>query len=60
MKCRHRKSWIICGGYAEWCYQCGAWRRLRLVEGETNVSTPAGKWTRPTGPDGPNPAMMDD
>lgn len=44
----HRRSlWIIAGGILLWCYRCGAWR----------VNAEEGKWHRPTGPDGPNPAM---
>ena len=57
-KCRHRKTWLIAGGFWEWCYQCGAIRLMRWVEGTQNCVTPAEKWTRPTGfPDGTNPAL---
>ena len=44
----HRRSiWIIADGRLLWCYRCGAWR----------VNDPVGEWYRPTGEDGPNPAM---
>jgi NMD protein affecting ribosome stability and mRNA decay len=45
----HRQSlWIIGigAGQLTWCYRCGA-----IHDGQ--------KWTRPTGPDGENPAMAD-
>lgn len=49
----HRQSlWIIAGGHLLWCYQCGAWRLNRDIYGED-----AGKWHKPTGIGGPNPAM---
>lgn len=42
----HRQSlWIIAGGTHLWCYQCGAFKHVD------------GKWQRPTGLGGPNPAM---
>lgn len=43
----HRQStWLIAGGSIIWCYQCGAWR----------MNMAAGKWHRPTGIGGENPA----
>lgn len=39
--CRHRQTWIICSGMNEWCYVCGALRRLQL----SKVSSP---WCLPT------------
>lgn len=55
---RHqRTSWLICGGYVEWCYQCGAWRQLKWVG--ANSFAAAGKWTKPTGIGGANPALKD-
>lgn len=56
VRCRHRRSWLICGGWAEWCYECGAWRQLRAIAG-TNRSAVAGRWTRPVGKGGENPAI---
>lgn len=50
--CRHRATWIICGGHAEWCYRCGAIRKLLLVN--ALVSVPTTTWVRPVG-DGKNP-----
>lgn len=54
MRCRHRKMWIIVGGHAAWCYECGAWRQMRPVDG-TNEVVPISMWVRPTGPGGKNP-----
>jgi hypothetical protein len=46
----HRQSlWIVCGGLVLWCYQCGAWR----------LNTKDGKWYRPVGVGGENPAMKE-
>ncbi len=49
--CRHRNVWVYASAGANgrllWCYQCGA---IRCVPGDK-------RWTKPTGPDGPNPAM---
>lgn len=47
--CKHRRTWIIGNEYASllWCYQCGAIRH----------NLPGERWTRPTGPGGPNPAI---
>jgi hypothetical protein len=36
MKCRHRDSWLIGSGLYEWCYRCGAFRRLRST-GPTSI-----------------------
>jgi hypothetical protein len=48
----HRQSmWLIAGGAACWCYQCGAWK-LNLQ------GAPRG-WEKPTGIGGPNPAMRE-
>jgi hypothetical protein len=52
MKCRHRTSWILGSSY-EWCYRCGAFRRLRAT-GLTSM-VPVTTWCRPTGPNGDNP-----
>lgn len=59
-KPRHRhesSSWLICGGYVEWCYQCGAWRQLKPVAGTINAFEAASKWQKPSGIGGVNPAM---
>lgn len=56
---RHeRNSWLIAGGWIEWCYQCGAWRQMQRMA--PNGVSPAGKWQKPTGIDGPNPALKDE
>ena len=53
-KCYHdRNSWLICGGYIEWCYVCGAFRNMRKIEG--NSVTPNGKWQKPSGDKKINP-----
>lgn len=36
-RCRHVTSWVIFGGYGEWCWGCGAYRRLSGPEGECAV-----------------------
>ena len=57
---RHeRNSWVIAGGAVEWCYQCGAWRSLKPVNGRSNVLMAATKWQRPSGVGGPNPALKE-
>lgn len=48
---RHRKCWIIAGGYWLWCYECGAIRR--------NVPAGQDDWVYPVGAKGENPAMDD-
>ena len=52
-RCRHSSSWIMAGGHIEWCYRCGAVRRLRKIS--PMASVPASTWARPVGPDGKNP-----
>lgn len=45
MRCRHeRNSWIL-GGVWEWCYRCGALRRLRPIG--VNASAADSGWQRP-------------
>jgi hypothetical protein len=53
MKCRHRDSWLIAGGAYEWCYRCGALRRMR-ESGIASV-TPMSVWQRPIGAEADNP-----
>lgn len=52
-RCRHRNSWLMSGGSWEWCYECGAVRRM-FESGPAQV-TPLLDWCRPTGPRGENP-----
>ena len=52
-RCRHRDSWLIAGGNYEWCYRCGALRRMREI-GIAHVS-PMTLWCRPVGPVAENP-----
>ena len=55
---RHeRKSWLIAGGWIEWCYVCGAWRMMRQVD-STGVC-PDGPWNKPSGDPSVNPAMAE-
>lgn len=56
MTCRHRTSWLVASGWIEWCYRCGAIRVMRVIAG-TNRVEPAGRWQRPSGPNGENPAL---
>lgn len=48
-RCRHRHFWVFACMPAKmlWCYQCGA------------VKNGTERWVRPTGADGPNPAMKE-
>jgi hypothetical protein len=54
-RCRHGQSFLMCGARLEWCYECGAWRRLKPVAGSTNAVAPDSAWCRPVGRGGPNP-----
>jgi len=54
-RCRHNKSWLIAGGYIEWCYQCGAIREMQRVDGKMNEVRPHTEWKRPAGSGGKNP-----
>lgn len=56
--CRHYHSWILSGGRLEWCYECGALRKLKMLSNEPSVSAPDGPWVRPVGKNGPNPWEM--
>ena len=58
---RHeRSSWLIAGGYIEWCYQCGAWRQLRRSDARfANVLVVASPWQKPSGIGGANPAAKE-
>src|SRR5690606_21383205 len=38
-KCRHGSTWIIAGGFWEWCYVCGALRQH--VRTGSNSSAPS-------------------
>ena len=54
---RHeRSSWLMTSGngYIEWCYQCGAQRRLHWEGGALRARK---NWLKPTGIGGPNPTM---
>ncbi len=53
-RCRHeRNSWLIFGEYGEWCYVCGAFRRLKHIGPVSLV--PDSKWFKPTGDPDKNP-----
>jgi hypothetical protein len=53
-RCRHeRHSWLIAGGYYEWCYVCGAFRGLKHIK--DNVYSPDSKWFKPSGDKNVNP-----
>jgi hypothetical protein len=51
--CKHRTTWIVCGGFGEWCYVCGAYRQLKRLG--PNTSAPLTNWARPTGDPTVNP-----
>jgi hypothetical protein len=52
-RCRHERSWFIAGGWYEWCWECGALRKLR--PSGVNCSDVVSQWTRPIGKGGKNP-----
>jgi hypothetical protein len=57
-RCRHeRHSWLLFGGWMEWCYVCGAWRRLKVIA--ANKCAADGPWNKPSGDVNINPAMKD-
>ena len=57
IRCRHeRNSWLIAGGYYEWCYVCGAFRKMKHNKG--NSVSPNGKWIKPTGDKNNNPSIL--
>ena len=58
--CRHNKSWVVCGGYMEWCYECGAIRFLRALPINANYSVPTSGWVKPAGRGGENPFTPED
>ena len=55
-RCRHeRNSWIL-GGEWEWCYRCGALRRLKPLGG--NACAVDSGWLRPVGAEAANPSNL--
>ena len=59
VRCRHeRNSWIIACGRFEWCYVCGAIRRMKRV-GDNEIEAET-KWKIPTGDHEVNPWPMVD
>ena len=53
--CRHdRNSWLIASGYYEWCYVCGALRKMEQMK-DINGVYPTSKWVKPTGDKDNNP-----
>lgn len=60
MRCRHeRNSWLIGlpNSLFEWCYVCGALRRMRASV-VANTCTAATGWVKPTGSADKNPMML--
>lgn len=60
MRCRHeRNSWLIGApdSMFEWCYVCGAIRRMRKIP-LVNGCTAATGWQRPTHDREKNPMML--
>lgn len=57
-RCRHeRNSWLIAGGSYEWCYVCGAIRRMMKIPLTNGVTSDSG-WLRPTGDAEHNPGRL--
>lgn len=52
--CRHRHTWLLASGLIEWCYECGAVRKMQRIH-NTNAVCPLGKWAKPVGAGGENP-----
>ena len=52
--CRHRHTWLLASGLIEWCYECGAVRKMQRIH-DTNAVCPLGKWAKPVGAGGENP-----
>lgn len=53
-RCRHEQhSWIIASGLVQWCFVCGAFRRMRIV-GPSEIAN-NGPWHRPSGDKNVNP-----
>lgn len=57
-RCRHRGTWLLADGYLEWCYECGALRKM-YHSGPAEIA-PRTRWTRPVGIGGANPWPMKD
>ena len=54
VKCNHRSTWLIAAGYYEWCYQCGALRKMSKDNIDIPTSTtgpesvyPKSQWLKP-------------
>jgi len=59
-RCRHeRNSWIIGGGFYEWCFVCGAIRGM-LPDKKQNFVSPRTLWIKPTGNPKKNPWKTSD
>lgn len=60
-KCRHRKTWLVAGGFIEWCYECGAIRQMQRTTVPNWVMPMTGKdgnrarFIKPVGAGGENP-----
>ena len=55
-RCRHARTWLFVphtGTYIEWCYECGAWRRLAEIGKVT--TRPITVWVCPVGRRGKDP-----
>ena len=52
--CRHRHTWLLASGLIEWCYECGAVRKMQRIL-NTNSVCPLGRWAKPVGQGGENP-----
>lgn len=52
-KCRHSRSWLVANGHIEWCYECGAIRKMERLP--PNIVSAVSGWARPVGKGGDNP-----
>lgn len=55
-RCRHARSWIMAGGNIEWCWQCGAIRKLSMAfDPEGSMLVPVSVWQSPIKDSSENP-----
>ena len=55
-RCRHdRNSWLLASGNIEWCFVCGAWRKMGHVSSTEVI--PLTHWVKPSHDRDNNPAV---
>lgn len=52
-QCNHNRTWVICGGYGQWCFECGAFRGTNPLE--SGLVTGRTSWVSPVGAGGESP-----